>query len=311
MALDNLHDRFFKETFSRRRVVAALIDELLPDPLRQHLRRDTLELSNASFVDEDLGEHWADLVYECEYNAGQPLRVALLLEHKSYRHERPHFQLLRYLMNAWQADLKQKRPPRPVIPIVIYHGAATWTYAPLSSYFEGIDDTLRAYLPEFRYELLDVSRFSDEQLLHLRDGFLALSAFLLKYSRIQDFLAQTIDTFAALLQNPETTTDEGFLNTVFVYVYKSGDLTADEIVAIFRQASQPITETLMTTAEQLRAEGREQGLRAGHQEGKLEAELRAIRAFLGLNMSIPAIASALELSEDEVRQRIELVREKD
>ncbi len=305
MALDNLHDRFFKETFSRRRVVAALIDELLPSDLRQRLRPDTLELSNASFVDEDLGEHWADLVYECEYEAGQTVRVALLLEHKSYRPERPHFQLLRYLMNAWQADLKQKRPPRLVIPIVIYHGTATWTYAPLSSYFEGIgiDDTLRAYLPEFQYELLDVSRFSDEQILQLRDGFLALSAFLLKYSRIQDFLAQTIDTFAALLQNPETTTDEGFLNTVFVYVYKSGDLTVDEIVAIFRQASQPITERIMTTAEQLRAEGR--------QEGKLETELRAIRAFLGLNMSIPAIASALELSEADVRQRIKLVRKKD
>jgi len=52
MALDNLHDRFFKESFSRRRVVAALVDELLPEPLRQRLNTETLELSNASFVDE-------------------------------------------------------------------------------------------------------------------------------------------------------------------------------------------------------------------------------------------------------------------
>ena len=77
MALDNLHDRFFKETFSRRRVVAALVDELLPQALRQRLNTDTLDLTNASFVDEELGEHWADLVYECHYG-GEPVRVALL-----------------------------------------------------------------------------------------------------------------------------------------------------------------------------------------------------------------------------------------
>lgn len=111
MALDNLHDRFFKETFSRRRVVAALVDELLPDVLRRGLDTDSLHLTNASFVDEDLGEHWADLVYECDYGT-QPVRVALLLEHKSYRPERPHLQLLRYLMNAWQADVKRHHPLR-------------------------------------------------------------------------------------------------------------------------------------------------------------------------------------------------------
>lgn len=299
MALDNLHDRFFKETFSRRHVVAALVNELLPDALRQRLNTDSLRLTNASFVDEDLGEHWADLIYECDYGP-QPVRVALLLEHKSYRPERPHLQLLRYLLNAWRADAKQHRLLRPVIPVVIYHGTAAWRYAALESYFGELDEALRAYLPEFRYELVDVSRFSDEQILTFHDAFLALSAFFLKYSRIQDFLAQTLPVLTALLQNLETVPDhEGFLNAAFVYVYESGDLTVDEILATFRNASQPLTERIMTTAEQLR------------QEGKREAELRAIRAFLGMNMTVPTIAAALELTEEEVQRRIAELRTQD
>ena len=82
-----------------------------------------------------------------------------------------------------------------------------------------------------------------------------------------------------------------------MFVYESGDLTVDEIVATFRNASQPSTQRIMSTAERLR------------QEGKLEAELRAIRAFLGMNMAVPTIAAALELTEAEVRQRIDLLRD--
>ena len=86
-----------------------------------------------------------------------------------------------------------------------------------------------------------------------------------------------------------------------VYVYESGNLTVDEIVATFRNASQPLTQRIMTTADQLRQEGR--------QEGKLEAELRAVRAFLGMNRTVETIAAALELTEGEVRQRIDLLRD--
>ena len=69
----------------------------------------------------------------------------------------------------------------------------------------------------------------------------------------------------------------------------------DEIVTTFRNASHPLAERIMTTADQLR------------QEGKQEAELRAIRAFLGMKMSVPTIAAALELTETEMRQRIEVL----
>lgn len=74
MALDNPHDKFFKASFSRKDVVAALIENRFPEPLRKRLDISTLELTNGSFVDDELNQHFADLVYECTYSGEQKVK---------------------------------------------------------------------------------------------------------------------------------------------------------------------------------------------------------------------------------------------
>jgi predicted transposase/invertase (TIGR01784 family) len=80
-----------------------------------------LKLSNGSFIDADLAEHLADLVYEVEY-AGDQASIILLFEHKSYQEDFPEWQLLRYMTNIWKEEQKQKKNSKIVIPIIIHHG---------------------------------------------------------------------------------------------------------------------------------------------------------------------------------------------
>lgn len=126
----NPHDQFFKELFSRKDHVA-----------------------------EDLKQHFSDLVYSCEYK-NKSIRISLLFEHKSNPEPYLSIQLNRYLICAWNAQIKQKNPPSPIIPIVFYHGSQHWQPEGISSCFIWTDPTLDRYTPDFEFIFIDLSRYT-------------------------------------------------------------------------------------------------------------------------------------------------------
>jgi predicted transposase YdaD len=80
--IPNPHDKFFKESFSRLEVAKSFIEEVFPKDMRDKMNLNTLQLSNASYIDDMLRENFADLVYETDYrglphNSG---RSSLLLD---------------------------------------------------------------------------------------------------------------------------------------------------------------------------------------------------------------------------------------
>ncbi len=172
MALEKPHDKFFKSTFSIKEVAQDYIEQFLPKEVSNSLNLNTLEHSDTSYVDNALSEHFSDIVYHCESKGSEPIRISLLFEHKSYVPQYPHLQLLRYLVNAWENDLKDKKILTVTIPIILYHGQRKWHYKPFNKYFKLPNEKLTKYIPNFDYHLSDLSNYSDENLLQLKAGFL-------------------------------------------------------------------------------------------------------------------------------------------
>ena len=96
MDVFNPHDKFFKETFSIKENVVDFLSGTFPREILKKLDLSTLAQDNNSYIDEELKEHFSDIVYTC-FCKGKELRIALLFEHKSYVAPYPHIQLLRYL----------------------------------------------------------------------------------------------------------------------------------------------------------------------------------------------------------------------
>ena len=162
---DNPHDRFFKEAFSQPEILTDFLNTFAPESIRERIDYGTLTREVDTFTDEQLAEHFADLVFSVQYN-GQPIRLVLLLEHKSYTEEYPHFQINRYLLNLWESQIKQKQPLTPVLPVLVYHGNRRWKQRNVPDYFSPLDKTLWPYLPAFDYLLIDLSTLSDERATH-------------------------------------------------------------------------------------------------------------------------------------------------
>lgn len=135
MEIFNPHDKFFKETFSIRENVIDFLQGTIPEEILKKLDLSTLTLDNNSYIDEELKEHFSDVVYTC-FSKSKELTIALLFEHKSYPETCPYLQLLRYLLKIWETNIKQTERLQPVIPVILYHGKEVWKVRRFSGYFE-------------------------------------------------------------------------------------------------------------------------------------------------------------------------------
>ena len=272
--INNPHDKFFKETFSRIDVIQNFIVETFPLDLKSKLSLDDLVLSTDSFVDSVLEEHLADLVYKTTFE-GQEVLVTLLFEHKSYLDSFPHWQLLRYITNIWQQEQKQKREPSLVIPIIIHHGDSTWKQVPLRDYFGPLMERLLKFLPEFEYLLISLNSFSDQQITAFNNTFLRTAAFLMKHSKDEEKKLLEIESIIVnCLKEVEAMQDPNFMDTIILYMKNTLDLTTTELLIIFTKVSTITTEKFMTVDQQIRLEASE-NTTFEHVKGLLEKGMNA------------------------------------
>lgn len=297
------HDRFFRSSFAHRELMQEYVQNFLPKELVKRLRLDTLLEQKESYLDKNLQQYFSDVVYTVGYGESN-VTVTLLLEHKSYLPQYPWLQLLQYMVNAFEAQTKQKEFDgkfRPVIPIVIYHGEKKWKIRGVSNYFKGMDETLRPFVPVFEYLLNDLSDYSEEDLLKM-DGSWVKRAFLaLKATRNRKSSEGVRIVFHGLHEREVNELLSNFIDLVFVYLLQSG-MPKEIIMRAIEKVDSPAKEKVLTAYDQILREGMEKGkekwLEVGMQKGRTEERMR--KNFQVFKKGIPlglSLASLMELTE--------------
>lgn len=252
--LNNPHDKFFKETFSRLEVAQSFIEETFPVDIRDRINISTLQKTNASFTDAELSEHLADIVYQTQY-AGQNALVTLLFEHKSYPEKYPHLQLLRYMNNVWYEEQKQNKDLSVIISTVIYHGTTAWKKKSMIAYFGNPHESLHQFIPQFDYLLFSLNEIEDFQIDNFKNDLLSMTTMLMKHSRdaadnfqsLQPFLVKKLNALDANHQ-------DDFIKTTFRYIEDGINLTQKKLSPIFTQVSKNVNNIAMTIADEIREE---------------------------------------------------------
>jgi predicted transposase/invertase (TIGR01784 family) len=145
--------------------MADLLQYMLPKDLIANLDIQSLELENTSYTDNDLRQHFSDLVYTCRYREHK-IKVSLLFEHKSKPDGNLPIQLNRYLTCIWNEQIKQQKNLEPIVPIVLYHGRQQWKPSGIAACFAWSDAKLLRYTPAFDYHFIDLSKYSLEAIKH-------------------------------------------------------------------------------------------------------------------------------------------------
>ena len=121
--LQNPHDRFARAVWSQTEVAVSFFTHYLPTEVVERLDLTTLEVSQESFIDEDLRAHHTDLLYRVRLaDNGPAALIYLLLEHKSAPEFWVGLQLFRYLARLWD---KAQREGAEYLPPII-PGVVSW-----------------------------------------------------------------------------------------------------------------------------------------------------------------------------------------
>lgn len=295
----NPHDRFFKETFSKKEEVQDLINNILPKQLINKLDFTSLQLDNTSYIDEELKENFSDLVYDCKYKGKKQIKISILLEHKSYTIDYPHIQLLKYLLKIWETNIKQKQELIPVIPIILYHGKKKWKAKKFTDYFTGIDKDLEQFLPGFEYLLTDLSFYTDEEIRNLYQTITVRISLLLMKNifeeiKLWDKLPKIFSEINTIL---ETDKGEKFLVSVFSYLYYSTKIDYQKITKTITSISKKGGKITMTTATKLINEGIKEGMLKNQKD-------TIIKLYQKAKFTIQQIVEYLEIDKSFVEKTL-------
>src|ERR1700704_3334029 len=108
------------------------------------------------------------------------------------------YRLLRYqdrIWEHWRADHPKARTLPMIIPIVMYHGASSWSeprsFEALLDVPAGVRPAVEPYLVRFTYLLLDLSEVSDDELRDgaMRTALARLAAMCFKHARTSDIVS--------------------------------------------------------------------------------------------------------------------------
>lgn len=288
---------------SRPEAVRDFMDIHLPAELRALCDFSTLKLENTSFVEDELRGYYSDLIWSLRTTKGGDGYIHLLVEHQSSPDRHMGFRLMRYAIAAMQKHLEAGHKKLPlVIPVLYYAGKRSPYPYPVNWLKEFDDPELATQLYSNDFPLVDVTVIPDEEIMKHRH--IAALTWLQKHIRERTIL-QNVEHLAVLLRSEYT---DGQTVTILVnYLLQAGE--TPEGGELFRELAQKVPqhgEMLMNIAEQLKDEGRQEGMQLGRQEGlqlgRQESLQDVAARLLKMGMSTETVKQATGLSEEDLKK---------
>jgi predicted transposase/invertase (TIGR01784 family) len=205
------------------------------------------------------------------------------------------FQFLQYMVKIWEKYLKQNRDATklpPIFPILIYHGEKEWKVETRFLYLFDVPAYLEKYIPDFSFNLYDISHLPDEEI----KGVVLLRIFLLtlKYifnPELRDKLGDILQLFKELEDKSKVSE---YLEMLLRYLVNSAEnVTEDQYRKSLGQILEQGGDMMTTLAQQWKEQGKE--------EGSETTKWTVARKSLKMGFDIASIAEITGLPEKKIR----------
>nr|WP_232397949.1 Rpn family recombination-promoting nuclease/putative transposase [Leptospira kirschneri] len=292
--MTNPHDRLIRETLQDKEDAISFFKNSLPEAVIELLDLNRLELTQSSFISENLKEEQTDLLFQIPLKSGKKANVYLLFEHKSYLDEAVFSQLLGYISAIYKSQYRTDKRYSVVIPFVFYHGERTWT---LGNSFQdrfilskNEEEVFKKYIPDFELELFDLSKVDLNRLESI-----TLRVILGVVQKIWEgdtlFLSHLGEVFELLTGLKNESKRVEIFQKLFLYIFNVRELEPTEITSLLSHSryNREYEDLAMTTAEKL------------IKKGKFEGKLETARNMLLKGSSLEFVLSVTGLTEQELK----------
>lgn len=290
--INNPHDKLFKETFSDLAVTRDFIKHYLPEEILGIINIDTIEPLKDSFIEEELKDAYADLLFKAKLD-DDACYFYFLFEHKSSKKTSIAFDLFDYMRKIWKNEREKKKAKEVsfIIPIVFYHGENEWTdvktIGDWTQGFHRLPKGIQRLSPSFDFFTIDMSPESDTEIA----GSPKLQAYLELVKHIYVREREKFYHAVRVIEQLLIDYDVRYLETLFIYMLSAReDVGAEEVK---KHLSSKGEIRMVTAADRLRAEGRA--------EEKINSARKTAKKLFRMGMMSEAqIKEVTELPYEEV-----------
>lgn len=262
------HNNFFEKVFSMLDITRDFLEQIPPKEIREMLDLSVLELVDKTHINEALRKTHSDLIFETQLKTKIPLRIAILIEHKSNPPVNPHAQIIHYISSIHQENIINKEPLIPVLPILFYHGNKKWKKQPFTKSFPGLPVSFHQFIPTFDYLLINLNDYSDELIEGLKPSFLKNALFILKHSSNEQYL---LNNAGKIFSGVETIAGEErqqkLIATLTSYLSHLITINQENMNQVSEQLPVKAEKEFVSIWDGLILRGKEIGLKEGVEKG--------------------------------------------
>ena len=269
----SINDSSYKLLFSSPDVVRDLIMGFIPDPWLHSLDYTTLEKAPGSYITDDLRQRADDVIWRVKADS-QWVYLYLLIEFQSESDPWMPVRMMVYVGLLYQDLIRRgevlpgNRLP-PVLPIVLYNGAAPWKAATdIADLIPRAPGLVAHYLPQLKYLLIEQNQYTDETLTTMRN--LVAAIIRVEHPVSSQALFDLIDVLNDwLADNPE-------LRRIFAVWIRAVVLRRSRHAVVLpkiddlKELKMTLTARFETWAEEFEQRGIEKGIEQGTHSGIAE-----------------------------------------
>ncbi len=321
--LNQPHDKYFRATFGQVDFAKDFLNNYLPKELVDITDMNTLEPQPTSYISKELKEQFTDLLFRVNI-MNKEAYVYFLFEHKSYRDRMVIFQVLKYMMEVWEAKIREDIARRKeehlsdtgeieipiIIPLVVYHNKDKWnvkrTLGEMIPNFKDLPDNLKKYIPDFEYMLSDLSNSGDDEDINLDENHSIIIRTLnkIRYATKDEVIDIFIEAITLFTKTKDKDMVRYYVTESITYILGvREDVNEKELIEIAGKISEESGELIMTAAERLREEGEKRGIEKGKFEKVKEITMTCIIKGYSTNV-IMDITSLTENDIEEIRKEM-------
>ena len=264
------HDKLFKEVMGDIETAKSFIQHYLPPKIVRLIDPESITIETDSYIEKDLSEYFFDLLFRVKMQQEEGY-VYLLFEHKSKVDKHVSLQLLGYMTSIWK-----KTVPRPlpvILPVVFYQGREKWEapqwFSNRFSNADRMDGDLKEYIPDYKYELFEISSLREEEVKGAKRLRIYLDVIRMRSLEGKEAIREVMLRVALTISELSwTEANERFFQVCTIYLFDTmGREYFQQLSELMKTVSEERSEKMQTIADMLRQEGMEKGILKGREEG--------------------------------------------
>ncbi|WGU95030.1 Rpn family recombination-promoting nuclease/putative transposase [Paenibacillus dendritiformis] len=303
------HDTSYRFLLSSKKLFVELLRSFVQKEWVKRIDETNVQEIPHSFVLQDFKRKEADLVYRVKLN-GQDVVFYLLLEMQSTVDFLMPYRLLLYQVEIWRYLMKDQEKTKgkpkafrlpPIVPIVLYNGKRRWTASRQFRQLLANETMFGSELLNFEYVLIDVARYTEEELLALSNTI--GSVFLLDQTEDQTQLLDRLGKLMHTIQQlPEDSQQQlvAWMANILSQKLPENEPHLRELIQ--NEKGGVSVMGLEKTLDAIKREGRREGRREGMREGKQEAKEEVVQQMIAENLDPELIARITGFSLDIIAQ---------